>query len=165
VLSGYSEEASPLLYFPLSAEQRRIARHESSMPAARAPENVFRNIYAKGLWRSGQQRSLPGYPASGGGSTELATRTTCRVLMDAVRMVSETPARRGRPIRILDAPCGDYTWMPACLQSIRTTLGMHLRYTGADIVSQVIEQLNIGHGSLLVNGTRASVGRETGLLG
>ena len=83
----------------------------------------------------------------------------CRVLLDAVRMVSETPARRERrPVRILDAPCGDFTWMPGCLERIRAALGVKLYYTGADIVPELVAQLNAGRGHLLVDGTRASVG-------
>ena len=74
-------------------------------------------------------------------------------------MVSETPARRERrPVRILDAPCGDFTWMPGCLERIRAALGVRLHYTGADIVPELVAQLNAGRGHMLVDGTRASVG-------
>lgn len=123
---------------------------------ARASASVFQNIYGQGSWRSRRSHSSAATPASGGGSTLTATRTSCRVLQDAVRMVKEAGVRRG-PIRIFDAPCGDFTWMPGCLARIQRELGVSLSYTGADIVAELVAQLNAGEGHLLVNGKRAEL--------
>lgn len=116
--------------------------------AATGGQKVFGDIYAKGLWRGSG-------PASGAGSSPFAARTTCLVLLEAIRRAAaERP--EGSPVRILDAPCGDFTWMPGCLARARATFPrVPLRYTGADVVAELVRQLNAGHGHYLVNSRRA----------
>lgn len=119
---------------------------------------VFDHIYAEGLWHNTKKATLTDKaPASGAGSTPLAARTTCLVLLDAIRRTkSERPA--GAPVRILDAPCGDFTWMPGCLARAREAFPeTRLRYTGGDIVAELVRQLNAGEGRYLANGKRAAV--------
>ena len=117
-----------------------------------ATSTVFDNIYARGLWRNGRKAGTESSPASGSGSTPLAARTTCLVLREAVRRVAKAT------VRILDVPCGDWTWMPACLTAIASSLSVRLAYSGGDVVHELIRQLNAAQGSFLPNSARAAVG-------
>ena len=48
--------------------------------------------------------------------------------------------------------------MPSCLTRIAAELDVRVRYQGADIVAELVAQLNAGRGSYLANGTRPAVG-------
>jgi hypothetical protein len=116
------------------------------MAAAPPPtaQQEFTKLYRRGGWRF-----RPGQPRSGGGSTLVATNTTCAILLHAVRLAAES-APPARPVRILDAPCGDFTWMPSCLRWMAERVPtLRLEYRGIDVVEPLIEQLNRREGGLL----------------
>ena len=101
------------------------------------PDVAFAKIYEGAMWRTGDKRDQR-IPLSGGGSTLEATNVTCKVLLAAVRHV--TSKRRG-PTRILDTPCGDFTWMGSCLRRIAEELqpdGGSIVYRGIDVVSSCL---------------------------
>ena len=104
--------------------------------------DAFGRLYERGGWRF-----KSGQPRSGGGSTVGATNVTCAVLSLAVRAVAE----RRSPVRILDSPCGDFTWMPGCLRSIAAGMrkSSTIEYRGIDVVQPLVEQLNARQGNLL----------------
>ena len=126
--------------------------------AALVQHSVFDNIYALGLWRGRSSAASSSRPSSGGGSTPDAARTTCMVLVEAARRVASARSDARLPVRILDAPCGDFTWMPACLTHIARELKVRVQYQGADIVTRLVGQLNDGKGSFLSNGRRSAIG-------
>jgi hypothetical protein len=102
--------ASLLLLPPARAEARR----------ASVRQQVFATIERERRW--GQSH------ASGGGSTLEYTTTTQAIVRQVVSQFGIQS--------MLDAPCGDFAWMPAALQS----LPEGFLYTGADIVPSLIER-------------------------
>jgi len=115
-------------------------------------QTKFTEIYRSHMWRihSGQ-------PLSGGGSTHSATNVTCAVLLHAVRAVAAQRPTCGC-VRVLDAPCGDFTWMPSCLHRMAQMLlasppagtpPTTIVYRGVDVVSTLVDQLNARSGNML----------------
>lgn len=99
-------------------------------------QDAFDDIYQKRLWGGdGHGSSL-----SGSGSNLESTRTLCGVLAAAVsRTVKEKQAQNVQPlvVSILDAPSGDFFWMPNCLGAVSSQLpqGASLKYQGVDVSS------------------------------
>ena len=121
------------------------------------PDVAFAKIYEGAMWRTGDKRDQR-IPLSGGGSTLEATNVTCKVLLAAVRHV--TSKRRG-PTRILDTPCGDFTWMGSCLRRIAKELqpdGGSIVYRGIDVVSSLVDELNARGGHLLTGARDFNLG-------
>lgn len=118
----------------------------------------FSTFYAAGGWR-GNQRSasvVASSPMSGQGSKLEANGVSCGVLSAAVRLVQLR--RHTNEVRIIDTPCGDFTWMPHCLDRIAAEQpSVRLRYRGVDVVPQLIRQLNAGEGAFLVGGKRTAL--------
>lgn len=117
--------------------------------------DVFDNIYKHARWRVNASREPNAselHPSSGAGSMPMAARSACVVLAEAVRRIATSP------VRILDAPCGDSTWMPACLTRIASEQNVKLVYQGGDIVAELVHQLNAGHGRFLPGGVRPTAG-------
>ena len=133
-------------------------------PCGEDAKSAFANVYAHHKW---QKNYAAGTPASGGGSTPLATSTTCAVLAHAVQLVRQRKAAARRSpdddgaVRVLDTPCGDFTWMPHCLLHVANTARVDLSgghagapphelvYQGVDVAPQLVAQLNEGAGDLL----------------
>jgi len=116
----------------------------ASTDAGKAAD-AFGEHYRKGGWTSTR---TPTVSRSGAGSTRVATTTTCAVLEKAVLKLRS--AQRGWPsIRILDAPCGDWTWMPSCLNQIITATSVQITYQGIDAVATLVQQLNSQKGDYL----------------
>ena len=116
--------------------------------------SIFSRRYAHGGWGDGVD-----LPRSGAGSTAAATWTTCAMLEKAVSLVAAE--RPQQPVRIVDLPCGDFTWMPGCLREIDAKLRSRgqatcLHYQGVDAVGFLIRQLNarrgLGRSTMVVNG-------------
>ena len=81
------------------------------------------------------------------------------MLKHAVQLVAERAGNR--PVRILDTPCGDFTWMPFCLTRIHNDTSLRLEYQGVDIVPSLVEMLNSGNGSFLTGHMHSvTIGRE-----
>ncbi|EOD32187.1 hypothetical protein EMIHUDRAFT_202817 [Emiliania huxleyi CCMP1516] len=87
---------------------------------------MFEQIYKSGTWQHGNA-SLP---LSGTGSTAEAS-ANARIALAAA--LGRTRARS-----VLDAPCGDFTWMRLMLPTF-ARLGVH--YTGVDIARPQIARL------------------------
>ena len=106
-------------------------------PAYVTSARAFDRIYQTGAWSRAHGHVAP---RSGDGSTIVATNVTCLVLQHAVELVSI----HRRRVRILDTPCGDWTWMPACLTRIANALPEHitLDYQGVDVVQVHGQRLN-----------------------
>ena len=98
---------------------------------------AFNKVYATKLW-AGKNK----HPSSGAGSTLKATTTTCAVLKRAVVMRRARARRFNTGVKILDTPCGDWTWMPSCLQKIASEARVSLIYQGVDVVESVVTKLN-----------------------
>ncbi len=84
---------------------------------------VFSTIYAENAW--GDSESV-----SGGGSTKSATRAARQELP---RLFEALGVRS-----LLDAPCGDFSWMSDVVSSLAF-------YIGIDIVPELIERNRRGH--------------------
>ena len=131
------------------AECQRLPGHSPTALADSGAGAAFAKIYSSDHWANG---TVAKYPSSGAGSTLRATTTTCDVLQRAVLRVvdemGEQNKRRGaashiKPaVRILDTPCGDYTWMPACLWRIAQSTKTPLDYQGVDVVASLIQAHN-----------------------
>jgi len=91
-----------------------------------ARQSMFEQIYKSGTWQHGNA-SLP---LSGTGSTAEAS-ANARIALAAA--LGRTRARS-----VLDAPCGDFTWMRLMLPTF-ARLGVH--YTGVDIARPQIARL------------------------
>ena len=116
-------------------------------PAAIDARQAYSQIYANAAWRL-----RPGQPLSGGGSTLEATNVTCSVLSRAV-LFAASQRGYGQPVRILDAPCGDWNWMPSCLSRIAKGVGRgtSIVYRGVDVVDDLISTLNARRGDSLLS--------------
>lgn len=88
----------------------------------------FSAVYDTKFWSA--RGSMPGVPGSGPGSTAAAA-ANARAAVEAL------VAELGISV-VLDAPCGDMTWMAAA------DLGA-ARYVGADIVADVVARNKAGH--------------------
>lgn len=84
---------------------------------------------------------------SGGGSSIEATETLCQTLSQAILEACGDKERQLRTnksyvVSFLDAPSGDFFWMPHCLRSIESYLPARasLRYQGVDVSSIAIKE-------------------------
>jgi hypothetical protein len=120
-----------LLTYVLLYPQRkvRILRIKSQIKNSESLERRFTTIYSLNLWGSHESKS-------GMGSNFDAT-TTVR---------SELPVlfTKFGIKSVLDAPCGDFHWM----KEVDLT---DIRYTGADIVKPLIQDLNHKYGKKNIN--------------
>lgn len=91
----------------------------------------FTVIYDRGDWN----RHDRGQPSSGEGSS-LANTAGVR---DAICAAAEDFFSGQRVLRIVDAPCGDMTWMPALLKMLAERFD-RIEYVGIDIVPKLIEK-------------------------
>jgi 2-polyprenyl-3-methyl-5-hydroxy-6-metoxy-1,4-benzoquinol methylase len=82
-------------------------------------------VYHQNLW---------GALKSGPGSSIEATESVREDLQAQIRHLfkSETP------ITLVDAACGDMTWMPVLLEMLAVKYGYSIRYAGIDIVEELI---------------------------
>jgi hypothetical protein len=95
----------------------------------------FTEVYRAGTWSDARL----GAPRSGLGSTIENTAGVRAALLAAIERLFA-----GRPrLSIIDAPCGDMTWMPLLLAELAARFE-HIDYLGIDIV----EGLVAGHSSL-----------------
>jgi len=109
---------------PLTVAERRFAERAAELKALGLQER-FERIYSTNLWSDPETRS-------GVGSTLDSTRALRAELPRALRKL-ETGV-------LLDAPCGDFTWMAQVdLEGID--------YIGGDIVPSIVEQNKHQHAS------------------
>ena len=123
---------------------------EARAPMAATAREAFSEIYRSHTWQFGDSA----VPLSGGGSSLEATNTTCAVLLHAVLMVARAKIKHvPHHVRILDLPCGDFTWIPQCLRDVAShappETPLRLVYRGVDVVGPLIEQLNSRAGDLI----------------
>ena len=96
---------------------------------SRKTEEVFVDIYKRNAWGGADS-------VSGNGSDAYQTRLVVRELPSLLRQFQIST--------MLDIPCGDYHWMKFVdLDGIV--------YTGADIVSELVEKNNVRHANSRVN--------------
>lgn len=81
--------------------------------------DIFNRIYKNNLWGNLESVSGP--------SSTLARTTNLRAILP--KIIYELKIES-----ILDAPCGDFNWMGSVIRELP-----EIRYTGADIVSDLIE--------------------------
>lgn len=105
--------ALPFLPEPLARNIRGVKR---AVLNRRSPEKVFRNIFHNNAWDGTES-------VSGPGSTLAATATIRTHIPSFLAQVGAAS--------LLDIPCGDAFWIGQCLPS-------HIRYTGADIVPEIV---------------------------
>jgi len=91
-----------------------------------ARQRMFEDVYSHSTWTHGD----PTIPKSGSGSTLTKTKGTRRALQEAVVRYNITS--------IVDAPCGDLTWMRAMFPFFKKR---NVQYTGVDIATAEITQL------------------------
>jgi hypothetical protein len=90
----------------------------------------FTSVYDQGGWSD----PVLGAPQSGLGSTVKNTTGSREVILTtAIRLFSGQAT-----LRIVDAPCGDMTWMPLLLNELAKEFE-HVEYTGIDVVEDLIE--------------------------
>lgn len=85
-------------------------------------EQIFNEIYKNEIWRIGN----PNVPHSGPGST-IEYTTPLRQAIPEILDIFDVKT-------LLDAPCGDMTWMSVVLKEVDIT------YIGGDIVKAIIDQ-------------------------
>ncbi len=96
-----------------------LPRARREVLESRARREAFARIAREGRWGA--------VNASGGGSTLEYTQVT--------RDILERVLREHEVTSMLDAGCGDLTWVPEVLDSLPETF----RYVGADVVPELIE--------------------------
>mmetsp|Transcript_112024 Transcript_112024/g.157056 ORF Transcript_112024/g.157056 Transcript_112024/m.157056 type:complete len:281 (-) Transcript_112024:68-910(-) len=98
-------------------------------------KDAFDHIYRDAVWGGdGVTSSKSGTGSSWGVGTQLLCKTITEALM-------EVAAERGAAgqsdfeLNLLDAPSGDFFWMPGCLEHISSKLpeGAKLNYQGVDV--------------------------------
>ena len=100
-------------------------------------QRVFDEIYRRHYWRS----SGPGHSLSGPGSDFLQSRAAQSAILSTLsRMCGKRGVGQSCTVSMLDAACGDMTWMPLVLEAARKR-GIWIDYTGVD-VSAVVTRLN-----------------------
>lgn len=108
-------------------------RAAAALSQAQNPDQTaFDDVYNHNKWFGSNSLSGPG-------SSPAATHVLCHTLSVAVSKVAAgKPA--GSRISVLDAPSGDFVWMPGCLSSIQSTLvaGLSLAYQGVDVSSVAV---------------------------
>ena len=101
------------------SEGRRLqAASQTAVDDSRAA--VFSTVFSKKLWGVGAKKRIWGrgdsssgrHHGSGAASTLPATLCTREALLRVLRWVG-TQLPPARPLKMLDVPCGDMTWMPA----------------------------------------------------
>lgn len=101
-------------------------------------QDAFDNIYGQATWGGdGVSSSKSGT----GSSIGVGTRLLCATITEAVWKASQEKQAAGQTnyeLNVLDAPSGDFFWMPGCLKHISSKLpaGARLNYQGVD-VSQI----------------------------
>jgi SAM-dependent methyltransferase len=86
----------------------------------------FENIYKKGIWQDNKDT-----PLSGNGSSIAVTTETRRIMKRIIRDYNIKS--------IVDAGCGDITWIPVLLKELADE-GIEITYTGCDITKFLIEK-------------------------
>jgi len=130
-----NEQKKTLIKFEIPQDERqRIAKADKirvgqgadasgfpDTPTKDSRTKSFQNIYRTNVWGQGVN------PKSGSGSSIEATKNTRRILSTVFALYNIS--------NVLDAPCGDLTWMPLVWEK-----NPHVRYIGADIVPELIEE-------------------------
>lgn len=91
----------------------------------------FTLVYKLDVWTN----SSPSIPKSGLGSTVENTVTVRKTLSETAKRLFGGQDT----LRVVDAPCGDMTWMPLLIEDLATTF-QRVEYTGIDIVSDIIKE-------------------------
>lgn len=109
-----------ILLYPIKLVKRKIL--EFRILVAKSPEKKFQIIFRNNYWNENET-------VSGEGSTMDNTKNVRKVLP---QILSELNIKS-----IIDVPCGDFKWMELIINNIE------VKYTGADIVKDLINDLNI----------------------
>ena len=91
-----------------------------------ARRKLFQDVYTNQVWTHGDSS----VPKSGSGSTLAKTQATRNALKEVILRYNVTS--------IVDAPCGDLTWMRSLFPFVKEH---GVKYTGVDIVSSEIDRL------------------------
>lgn len=127
-LRAISGVALGILGLPTAAAQGfRLSGDANS--SSRERQARFEGVYNNNEWRPGNQMK-EGVPKSGLGSTLSFTYNARRAITSLVR--------RSGVRSILDAPCGDLTWMRDLFKEFDS---LNVSYTGVDIVRGEIKRL------------------------
>ena len=86
----------------------------------------FEDVYATGQWQHGD----PSVPRSGTGSTVQRTEAVRAAILEAIALTNATS--------IVDAPCGDLTWMRELFPAFAAR---GVRYVGVDIARSQVARL------------------------
>jgi len=107
-----------------------------STPAGKTAE-AFDNIYTSRAWQN------DGQSLSGVGSNLANTEALCKVFLQTSMMVLRDKSRAGQEfsLRVLDAPSGDWYWMPDCLHRLNALLptNAQVHYQGLDVSKDAVE--------------------------
>lgn len=106
--------------------------------AVGGPRAVFGRVYRRNLWGSGES-------ASGAGSTEARAAAFRDELIALLRRIDTRV--------LLDAPCGDGTWIGPVADAVP-------RYVGVDVVPAVVERARARHGGERRTFARADLARD-----
>jgi hypothetical protein len=93
-------------------------------------EQRFTDVYRTGEWSNNRE-----FPLSGRGSS---VEHTAQVRKNLSLIITSLFDKK-KVLRIIDAPCGDMTWMPIWLTEILAE-GWKVHYQGIDVVKPVIEE-------------------------
>jgi hypothetical protein len=121
---GFAKTIIKIVLRPYDVVRRKKAINKLLLLAS--PEERFTWIYENNYWESKES-------VSGTGSTLKYTKNLREVLP---RLIHRFGIKS-----ILDAPCGDFTWMRHVLKNV------DVRYVGGDIVQPLIRLLNQRYGS------------------
>lgn len=110
----------------LSAYFGASSANYDGVASDRLRKGRFEAVYAKGLWQHGD----PGVPRSGTGSTVQRTEAVRAGILEAIALTNASS--------IVDAPCGDLTWMRE-LFPVFAARGV--RYVGIDIARSQVARL------------------------
>jgi 2-polyprenyl-3-methyl-5-hydroxy-6-metoxy-1,4-benzoquinol methylase len=105
-----------------------------SEPHNQSRQQTFDDVYARHTWGSASL-SGPGSTLDGSAGARAAVLTTFKRICKAKQQQGSRCT-----LDVLDAACGDMTWMPLVLEQA-AALGISVSYTGAD-VSQVVLGIN-----------------------
>ena len=98
-------------------------------------KDAFDKIYTKRMWGGD---GVTGSMSGGGSDIGRATEALCSVIFEALLKASKEKEAAGMTeyeLNFLDAPSGDFFWMPGCLSRMASRLpaGARLNYQGVDV--------------------------------
>jgi len=111
----------------VSAQVEKGRAENKQAQSADQRKERFQSVYDQGIWKHGN----PDVPGSGSGSTVAIT--------DRARKAIMTVVKKYKIKTIIDAPCGDLTWMRILFPAFEE---LGVKYIGVDIVPTLIAKHN-----------------------